>query len=410
VWTQVVNGAYEVLANRYSRSADAWSGATSVARAGLGPNSERMFDPRAAIDAAGNIVVVWSQTRNEVTLGVTIQTAQYARYSVTGTPAWIAPVTISRIPGGPGPNIRGISSVEVAMDAAGNAVIAWLEAYESIAGEYAVATRLAATGGAPPAATQIDLASADASGRNLQVAVDNLGNAVVVWERRLSTDTNRGITVSRSLAGEAGWSTPLAITASTSTARDVAIAIDPATGRALVAWAQDNGTAYDIRAARYGATDGLLSTVGLVDTAAGGAGFPRVAINSSGDAAISWQQSNGTADDIYVARLPAATTTLTAPVLVDQSSNDATTAYVGLDDAGNAMLVWTEFTPGASVDDLARQRRQSPDGSFASGASSIGGIGASVVFAMVASANDGTSIAGIQAGGSIISSYGAVFR
>ena len=78
------------------------------------------------------------------------------------------------------------------------------------------------------------------------------------------------------------------------------IAVD-ATGQALAVWTQSDGTQFDIWANRYTVGTGW-GTAQLLETNAGHASEPQIAVDATGQALAVWEQHDGTRDSIWANR------------------------------------------------------------------------------------------------------------
>ena len=78
------------------------------------------------------------------------------------------------------------------------------------------------------------------------------------------------------------------------------IAVD-ATGQALAVWTQSDGTQFNIWANRYTVGTGW-GTAQLLETNAGHAVRPQIAVDATGQALAVWEQHDGTRDSIWANR------------------------------------------------------------------------------------------------------------
>jgi hypothetical protein len=170
--------------------------------------------PDAALDAAGNAVVVWWR------VGQLPDLVQDRARSAAGT---LAPIE----------RLRDVSATpdvfpRVAVDNDGDALIVWQRFFKSTTW---VETRSrSATGTLDDVTTR--------RGHGARVTVDASGNGVIVWEY-----LNRVRAMTRSVSGTAG---PIQVlTTPVATAPDVAV--DPL-GHALAVWVHDDGTNLRIQA------------------------------------------------------------------------------------------------------------------------------------------------------------------
>ena len=266
------NGSYvDILAKRYEAGSSTWQAARKLS-ADIGGS-----DPRVAFDSSGNAIAIWRRMGSNSTVTQEIMGDRYVSGSgwhPQGLPTTIASfaagasrahrlavssngeavavwtqftaaeahesVYASRFTGGSWGTPAAVESgsrraamPSVAMDANGNAIVSWFEEENSFVSVWARRY----TAGVGAAAVRIDDLSMHASGGSLyatgggpQVAMDALGNAMVVWNQALFTWANRYV------AGS-GWAsaTQIASSASGGSFSSPGVAVD-ANGNAIAVW------------------------------------------------------------------------------------------------------------------------------------------------------------------------------
>jgi hypothetical protein len=187
--------------------------------------------PRLAVNAAGSAILVWK--RNSGVPAPVIE-------AVTRGPgdAFSAPAPASAPDAGPG-------NPDVALNSAGNATVAWTSA-RSVRTVVEVVSRPA--GGSFSAAAT--LTGEDRAAFEPQVALNALGAAAVVWQRQ--TGGTRLIeAATRSPSGS--FTAPVTLSAEGQSADAPRIALDAA-GEAIAVWSRSNGTNKIVQAALYNAS------------------------------------------------------------------------------------------------------------------------------------------------------------
>ena len=122
---------------------------------------------------------------------------------------------------------------------------------------------------------------------------------------------------------------------------DPQIAID-SNGNAMAVWQQFDGTVNNIWANRYDATTGW-GTAGLIETDdTGDAISPQIAIDGAGDAIAVWTQHDGTRNNAWTNRYTAATTSWTAPGLIENSTSQMSVEQIVIDANDNALVIGLE--------------------------------------------------------------------
>ena len=205
------------------------------------------FEPRVAAHGQDGAVAVWN--KSDGTAGVELWANTHSRAG-----GWATPVRVDA-----GSN-RMPSESSLASSAADNAVVAWIE---SVAGRQTVfASRLDNSGWSTPIVFN-DVSVGRAS--SPRVAMDAAGNAIVVWLQ--DTPGARRVTARRCPpAGLAGCSAPVPVGSLAGFADRPRLAMTPA-GDAVVVWQQG-----ELRAAWFSAASGLWdATPALIAAQASGA-------------------------------------------------------------------------------------------------------------------------------------------
>jgi len=161
----------------------------------------------------------------------------------------------------------------------------------------------------------------------------------------LATDYSWSFTLSSS-----PWLTPVLFETGSDNAFSPKIAMD-GRGQSIVVWVQSDGTANSIWARGYryailGSAEPAALT--LIETGAGQASSPQVAMDNSGNGVVVWVQSDGTADSIWSNRYAPGTGWGTA-TLVETGEGIASSPQVAMDNSGNATAVWVQSDGADSI-------------------------------------------------------------
>jgi hypothetical protein len=161
VWRQWDGSTYwNIHANRYDAQAGTWGGVVL-----LEALNETTDNPKVAMDASGNAIVVWDQYDG------TYNRIHTNRYDAL-TDTWEGAVIIDA-------GANNANDPQVAIDARGNAIVVWQQwggtAYNIYANRYNFLTGLWGE------AVEIDAGAKDAY--DPQVVLDLTGNALVVWDQ-----------------------------------------------------------------------------------------------------------------------------------------------------------------------------------------------------------------------------------
>ncbi|HEY3421455.1 MAG TPA: NosD domain-containing protein [Methanomassiliicoccales archaeon] len=294
VWRQYDGAYYSIYANTYA--AGAW-GTAQLLETATGDAKT----PQVAMDNNGNAVAVWGQYDG----------AYYSTYANRYTAgAWGAAKLIE--------TAKGDAQIpQVAMDNNGNAIVVWVQLdnvwrLSIYASKYTNAIGWGTT-------QLLETSNVDAG--SPQVAMDNNGNAIVVWVQAGM------IYADRYSAG--AWGTAQPIKTSTVWGSSPQVAMDN-NGNAVAIWAQ-GGSIY---ANRYSA--GAWGTAKLLNTSAGWAMTPQVAMDNNGNAVAIWAQGGS----IYANRYSAGA--WGTAKLIETGAKDAFVPQVAMDGSGNALAVWQQ--------------------------------------------------------------------
>ena len=296
----------------------AWQGAELIETGDAGD----ALNPQTVIDGSGNALAVWSQRDGST----------YSIYANRYTPAdgWGTPERIESN------NVGNVNHLQIASDGSDNVLVVWRQYDGSAHSIYA--NRYTSTGGWG-SAELIESSSGTAS--LPQIATDGSGNALAVWMQY--DGSAHSIYVNRYTPG-AGWGSAELIESGSETASDPQIAIDDL-GDALVVWRQYDGSGYSIYANRYTPVGGWGSAE-LIESSSGTASLPQIAIDDSGNAVAVWRQHNGSAYDIYANRYTS-TGGWGAAELIESSSGTASLPQIATDGSGNALAVWMQYDGSA---------------------------------------------------------------
>lgn len=242
---------------------------------------------------------------------------QASRLPVGGP--WTFPVTLST----PG----AVSIPQVAASRSGSAIAVW--SFFDGNNRLAQAARLRADG------TWTDPVSLSDPGQdayNVQIAVDQHGNAVAAWDR--SDGDHDRVQASHRPAGEA-WGDPVDLSEVGQDARHAVVAMD-GSGKALVAWERFDGSSYVVQTARRTVT-GTWGTPATISGPAQGAFRAQVALDADGDAVAVWDSFDGLSFRVQTASQAKGMSWSSPSTLAESDSSNPDLA---LDADGNGVAVW----------------------------------------------------------------------
>lgn len=300
-------------------------------------SSERIDDqfteglgPTVSVGADGTAVAAWVRV---VGTGLEVWANRYSPGSSWGGTTLIG-----------GNSVDGVSGVGVAVGPDGSATAVWAR---SDGGPLDIwANRCSGDGqwGTPRGIEQDDAGDA----RSPRVGVDDLGNAIVVWEQ--SDGSVFDVWSNRYASGEGWGATPSRVEnfdAGDATDPDIGVA---GSGDAIAVWAQSVGSRADLWSSHYtvGVGWGAAERIESVDAAS--AKEPQVGVDQECAAVASWLQSDGTEEHIWSNQYsPSAGWSGATPIdSVDRASPRVPNLAVA--QSGLAAVVWGES--GASVTGL----------------------------------------------------------
>jgi hypothetical protein len=236
---------------------------------------------------------------------------------------------------------------QLAGDAAGNALVAWTKGSGEIwanrltAGSgWGTATKLLATGG-----------------RDLRIAMNAGGTAYLVWDAYDSVSSTSSIWSKR--YDGAGWHADEQIDTGIDigSAGGPQVAVDVA-GDGFTVWTKFGGTSYQVFVARSSAGSAWVQE-GALDNNTGTAGNSMVAVNAGGDAFAVWYQYDGTRYNIWSNHRTAAVGAWGAAELIEtDNAGSASDPQVAVDGSGNALAVWRQIGGVGTVYNIRSNRFQ----------------------------------------------------
>jgi hypothetical protein len=244
---------------------------------------------------------------------------------------------------------------QLAVDASGNALAAWTQ-YSNArhtlwASHYTAAQKLW------DSPRMISSASAVASTLKPDLAMDQAGNATLVWQQGDGRSNHFDGWAAKYSPNTANWSPPAMVSDGINSAHGLRVATN-GSGLGLIAWAQERGDGSetvsqptDIWARRVsaGATWGDATVVNAIVGKANTVyvyGEISLGVNVKGDAAVLWSQRQLPSLPMVVdaAMYSPANGWQDATNIALITTEDCHDPEVALDDAGNAVAVWQQQT------------------------------------------------------------------
>jgi uncharacterized protein CbrC (UPF0167 family) len=232
---------------------------------------------------------------------------------------------------------------QVAMDDNGNALIVWMQSDGSTQQIYKSEYRDGVW--TDPEDLDDHISPGGQHAYNPQVAMDDNGNALIVWMQH--NGTRQQIYKSEYRDGE--WTHPTdlfnSISPDAGSANSPQVAMDD-NGNALIVWPQSDGSNYQVFKSEYrdGAWIHPATLSGYINPNGEDVYDPQVAMDNSGNAVIVWQQSDGSTQQIYKSEYRDGAWTHPEDLddNISQNGQDAEEPQVAMDGSGNAVIVWEQ--------------------------------------------------------------------
>ncbi len=293
--------------------------------------------PKIAMDSSGNALIVWMQ--NDTTATKQLYKAEYRGG------AWTKPTDIND---NFSPHVGAVSSVQLAMDDNGNALIVWEQADNFNQGQVFKSEYRSAAWTHPTGLSNHISPNGSPNGQGAttpQVAMDNNGNAIITWSQ--SDGTNSQIFKSEYRAG--AWTNPSGITNNISPDGSNAtlprVAMDNR-GNGLITWIQGDNSAVsqvfksEYRSAAWTNPASLSDNISPDGTAAS---LSTVVMDDLGNSIIAWLQANNSAV-IKAFKSEYRANVWTNPSSLNDSfssvENSLQALNSSMDKQGNAFILW----------------------------------------------------------------------
>ncbi|MBI2519211.1 MAG: hypothetical protein HYV97_02290 [Bdellovibrio sp.] len=279
VWSQGDGTNSQIFKSQYSNGT--WTHPTGLSD-NISPNTRDAFAPIVAMDDDGNAIIVWIQSD-----GANAQVFK----SEYRNGAWSHP---SSLADNISPDTQDVDLPRVAMDNNGNAIITWLQNDGTDLQVFKSEYRSAAW--THPAILNDNISPAGSSPSDLQVGMDDSGNAIIVWIQ--NDGTNEALF--KSEYRSALWTHPSGATDNFTLDGSDVLFFDLATGQGgdmVVAFTMNDGSDDHVFKSEY--RQGVWShpstlTDKISPSNNGALEHPRVAVDAEGNSIIVWAQNDDT--------------------------------------------------------------------------------------------------------------------
>ncbi len=320
----------------FSRSSD--GGATFSSPKNIGSNNSSntgVGQQNIAVDSSGNINVVW-----HAFVGTLGNADIFFSRSSDGGVTFSTPKDTSN-------NLSFSTAQQIALDSSGNINLVWHgEAFGSSILD--IFFSRSSDGGATfstPKNLSNNVGFCSSCSRLPQIAVDSSGNINLVWEG-LAGVGNIDIFFRRSTDGGVTFSTPKNLSNNAGTSQGAQIAVD-SSGNINVVWEDNAPGQYDIFLSRSSDGGATFSTPRNLSTNTGTSFNPHIAVDSSGNINVVWEDNTPGLLDVFFSRSSDGGTTFSTPRNLS-NNNTATSLHpeIAVDSSGNINVVWEDNAPG----------------------------------------------------------------
>jgi len=307
--------------------------------------SADQFIPSIAMDALGNFVIVWYDSRN----------ANWDIYFQRYNNAGLAQGVNTKV----NDDTQDASQEHpsIAMDPTGNFVIVWDDNRNNNYDIYF--QRYTSTGGVLGANTKVNDDVDGAKQWDPSISMDATGSFVLVWIDERNVDRDIYCQSYNSIGGALGINTKVNDDAGNADQIAPSISLD-LTGNFVIVWHDFRNDDWDIYFQRYNSSGGVISVNTKVNDDAGSnfQMYSAISMDVLGDFVIAWQDFRNVNWDIYFQRYTSEGTALGANIKVNDDAGNMNQKLpsIALNDVGDFVIVWQDNRYGQNNTDIMGQR------------------------------------------------------
>ena len=273
------------------------------------------LDPEVAVDRAGDAVIVWRNDTDDRIVGRTRDVN-----GVLGTRTWLS--AAGGYAYGP----------DVDIDSDGDALAGWLR---NDGADDRVQVRPVSNAGVWGADQTLSAAGSGASGARL--AMDSNGDSTVTWARWDGAN-DRIEAVTRSSAGALGAVLTLSAAGQDASNQEVDVEDN---GDGVVIWERFDGADFRIQTRTVSAAS-VLGAVSTISIAGENALHPDIAVDADGDTAMAWKRWLGPDMRAHVKTMSNAGV-FSNGITLSAAGETASIPRIGVDQSGNAVVTWDRY-------------------------------------------------------------------
>ncbi len=333
-WAQSDGANDQIFISEYRN--DTWTFPTALSD-NISPNGENATVPRVAMDDNGNTIVVWQQD---------VSTIPQIFISEKRDGAWSFP---SGLTDNISPDTQNAVFPQVAMDNRGNAVITWLQ-FDG-ANDQVFMSEYRNDSWKHPSGVTDNISPDTFTAYSPYIAMDTNGNSIITWTQDSGAEIRAYKSEYRIGSWTSDWIHPINLASDnisplgTGAISDLSVAMNDA-GDAFIVWYQSNTFNFQIFMSQYrnGSWKHPSDLNDNISLDGQDATLPQVAMDNSGNAIIAWQQSDGANNQIFMSEYRNGSWKHPSS-LTDNISPDGQNAYlprVAMDNSGNAIISWLQ--------------------------------------------------------------------
>jgi hypothetical protein len=326
LWTtQVPSGRTNLWSTRYNAASRTWGAPQRVEFNDTDGSYAGSLD--IAADINGNIIAVWNQW-----IGASNTNDIWANHYSAATGTWGTPFLLET-------GSSAAISPSIGIDATGNATVIWLQTVNSRNHVWTnrYVPNVGWSGERPLESNPPGTNSSSPS-----IALNRNGEAIAVWTR-YESGTSRYNLHGHRYTPNGGWTGAEITQPGTTYLSSASVAID-GSGNALVIWIQSDGIGDSAWVSRYTANGGWQGAA-TIENGGGRVTQPSIAMNDSGAAVAVWYQADAIGIDNHSIWSNRYTVNggWSNAVAIESTANNAFYPRIAIDNAGNALAIWTQL-------------------------------------------------------------------
>jgi PKD domain len=326
VWERS-DGSNEIVQASTRRAGGTWSAPVDLSEEGLDS-----YEPQVAVDAAGDVTVVWNAGPDSSHRVVQASTRRPGG-------AWSAPVDLSE-------EVGNADWPRIAVDPDGDATAVW-ESFEGGNSVVQASTRPAGGTWSAP----VSLSAGGQEAREPEVAMDPEGAATAVW--RYEYESAHFVIQGSTSSPGGAWSVPADLSEEAGSASEPSVAVD-SSGGATAVWRRPTGI-YNVVESSTRPAGGSWSSPVELSEAGQNASYADIAVAPGGNATAVWCRFDGI-DSIAQSSSRPVDGSWSEPVDLSEAGQSAYETEIAVGPGGSAIAAWSRFDGSFRIVQSATRR------------------------------------------------------